>query len=513
MKLGVVLGLAAGCLSSVALADTTQELYPLAMARGLRVGQTLETFLLTVMSPFRTSAGSEGTLTREMVDRLGARGDAAAKTATLGQFIKLDLNQDGIVSKAEIEELRARPDGNVIVLLSKALLLADADGDGNISVLEAYMNAKAAPQPGGRGNLSDYLALGDGSKVTAPQVMEQAMTVFRSIDLDGNTILSRDEIAKVAARIPQAVRRSVVSERSNDTALCDFPRPTAAAETVLLGTYEGDAMANVHAGNPDDETTTSNIAIQPGKTPLYIVATSYEAQIWAVSGAVERVEKLVVAAPRGGAHSGVVGLPRDRVSFAGKAGQACMNYFYKSGTRETAQARKTFAARLGDDVDHVGGIYSLSSVSLPDMIFENLAPTASSRVAPADFDAASWKSGLRFTPRGLVRFDPASVVASEPAKPYEVLPQEFGLSQLVHSGHLEQLKPGVFRIARPIPQFPAGLAGAHAVQFVLAKGVPMPGGDPGHSCVVSEGTEEAVGQSAVACRMIRPNLDPLAKFK
>jgi len=512
MKPGVVLGLAMACLSSVSFAADKEEPYPLPFARNLREGQTMEAFLLTVMSPFRNGVGREGALTRAMVDRLATQGDVAAKTAVLSQFAKLDLNQDGTVSKAEIEELRARPDGNVTLAMSGALLLADADKDGNITLLEAYMRAKPA-QPGARGNLSDYLALGDGSKVTAQQVMEQAMTLFRSIDMDGNTTLSRDEIVNVAARIPADVRRNIVSQQSNNTAPCEFPRPSVAAETVLLGTYEGDAMANVHVGNPYDETTTSNITIQPGKTPLYIVATSYEAQIWVLSGAVERVEKLVIAAPRGGARSGVVGLARDRVSFAGKAGQACMNYFYKSGTRETAQARKAFEARLGSDVDHVGGIYSLSSVSLPDMTFKDLAPSASSRTAPGDFEAESWRSGLQFTPRGLVRFDPTSVVASEPARPYEVLPQEFGLSQLVGSGHLERHGSAMFRIVRPIAQFPAGLAGAHAVQFALADGVPMPAGDPGHSCVTSEGANEAIGKSAVACGMIRPALDPLAKFK
>ncbi|UDL88905.1 hypothetical protein LGH82_27990 [Mesorhizobium sp. PAMC28654] len=231
-----------------------------------------------------------------------------------------------------------------------------------------------------------------------------------------------------------------------------------------------------------------------------------------MSGAVERVEKFVVAAPRSGARSGVVGLARDRVSLVGKDGRGCMNYFYKSGTGETAQARKLFVSTVGKDADHVAGIYSLSKVSLPDMTFENLASTALSRQVPDDFDAESWKNALRFTPRGLVRFDPASVVAGEPARRYDVLPQEFGLSQLVHSGHLER-RGGLFRIVKPIPQFPAGLAGAHSVQFSLAKGVPLPGGDAGHSCVMSEDAGEAVGPSATACRMIQPKLDPMGSFK
>lgn len=511
MKLGIVLGLAAACLSSVTFAADRQEPYPPPFARNLREGQAMEAFLQSVMSPFRIAAGREDTLRRDMVDRLAQRNDTIMKSMIVSQFASLDVNQDGIVSPDEVEQSRARPDPRIAPQFVQMLLAADADGDGSISISEAYKNVKTINIPGMRDDrLATYLALGDGNSVTAAQVMDKAMTVFRSIDTDGSTKLSREEISRVAARIVPDV--STAFERRAVTG-CDFPRPSTTAETVLLGTYEGDAMADVHAGSPDNETTTSTITVQPGKTPLYIVVTSYEAQIWAVSGAVERVEKLVVVQPLSGARSGVVGLARDHVSFVGQPGGTCMNYFYESGTTETAQARKTFAAMLGDEADHVGGIYSLSSVSVPDLTFQDLASTATSRVAPEDFDAASWQSGLRFTPRGLVRYDPVSVVASVPARRYEVLPQEFGLSQLVRSGHLERLKPGVFKIAKPILYFPARLAGAHAVQFVLARGVPMPAGDPGHSCVISEETNEAVGKSTMACRMIRPDLDPEAKFK
>lgn len=62
-----------------------------------------------------------------------------------------------------------------------------------------------------------------------------------------------------------------------------------------------------------------------------------------------------------------------------------------------------------------------------------------------------------------------------------------GLAQLVATGDLEHRESFVY-LARAIPRFPAGLHGAHLVRFVLATGVPMPDGDPGHSCVFSEET-------------------------
>jgi hypothetical protein len=101
--------------------------------------------------------------------------------------------------------------------------------------------------------------------------------------------------------------------------------------------------------------------------------------------------------------------------------------------------------------------------------------------------------GLRFNPGGIVEIDPAGVVSSMPAEPYEVLPHGFGLAQLVATGALEPrggqfFFDGYFYIASAIPRFPAGLYGAHSVTFVLGSGVPLPAGSPGHSCVISEET-------------------------
>jgi hypothetical protein len=84
-----------------------------------------------------------------------------------------------------------------------------------------------------------------------------------------------------------------------------------------------------------------------------------------------------------------------------------------------------------------------------------------------------------------------------------VLPQGFGLAQLVASGALEARRDRYFYIARPIPRFPAGLYGAHSVTFVLGTGVPMPAGTPGHSCVVSEATGRPLANEMI-CSLSSP---------
>jgi len=79
------------------------------------------------------------------------------------------------------------------------------------------------------------------------------------------------------------------------------------------------------------------------------------------------------------------------------------------------------------------------------------------------------------------------VVSTARVLDYDVLPQQAGLAQLAGAGDLERLSDG-FKIVRPIPRFPAGLNGAHSTAFLIAQGVPVPRGDPGHSTVLMEST-------------------------
>jgi hypothetical protein len=103
----------------------------------------------------------------------------------------------------------------------------------------------------------------------------------------------------------------------------------------------------------------------------------------------------------------------------------------------------------------------------------------------------------RFSPGGVVEIDPAKVTATAAVERYQVLPQQAGLIQLVEDGTLTQNRSGDFLVHRKT-RFPAELNGAHSVRFLVLRGVPMPDGDPGHSCVVMEETGEA--QKSPSCR-------------
>jgi hypothetical protein len=110
-----------------------------------------------------------------------------------------------------------------------------------------------------------------------------------------------------------------------------------------------------------------------------------------------------------------------------------------------------------------------------------------------------WQEAVRYWPGGLVTVDSRHVVARTRVERYQVLPSQMGLAQWIGAGAIEALANDKFRIVRPIPHMPPSMGGAHSVTLVLAKGIPLPPGDPVHSCVLSEETGEALRPGA-RCR-------------
>jgi hypothetical protein len=93
----------------------------------------------------------------------------------------------------------------------------------------------------------------------------------------------------------------------------------------------------------------------------------------------------------------------------------------------------------------------------------------------------------RLYPGGVLVIDPATLVASQPAERYEVLPNYAGLMQLVENGALTRNRGGEFLIQGTM-RFPAEVEG----KFLLLRGVPLPRGNPGRATVISEETGQPI---------------------
>ena len=125
----------------------------------------------------------------------------------------------------------------------------------------------------------------------------------------------------------------------------------------------------------------------------------------------------MTASRTGVSASGVIGLPRERVTIASSG---CPQYFVNTEAGEAKMALATLRRALGRDPDAVFGSYSARRVSLPSGALHR--SDRDGAPVPRGFDATTWPDATRFWPGGLVMVDPRQVIAKARVEPYEVLP-------------------------------------------------------------------------------------------
>jgi hypothetical protein len=289
-----------------------------------------------------------------------------------------------------------------------------------------------------------------------------------------------------------------------------MPAPSPKAKIILLSAYQTEALSSVTLGSHDVVVHAGRIVVEPGDEPLYVVVATYAAMIWQFSGAVDRVERLVMSSHMTGPNSGdknlpslvgATGLANEKISFFSRSG--CFSYFSEIPSSQSVQTVAAVREATGQEPSKVSTAYAVLGFSIPSGRVDALADTQRKRLIieknsgtlrvegdSANFILRAGPSRARddlymYSPGGLIEIDPKSVVASLPAQTYEVFPQQAGLVQLLESGALTQNRAGEY-IVRKKTRFPPGLAGAHSVKFLVLRGVPVPDGDPGHSCVTVE---------------------------
>ena len=342
---------------------------------------------------------------------------------------------------------------------------------------------------------------GDG-KLTVEELREVANATFTLVDSNGDGLISREEYKAVSQQV------QIVNTVENSP-VCPVPLPPKGAKVLVFSAYEGNSISSAWVGGPDQETNLIDVTIERGKEPLYLVLISYELMIWRLSGDTGRVARTVVNSHQAAvpgtslegpgssrkaeqaenrvAASGVMGLPAEKVTIVRPD---CWRYFTKPGELDAGLALALVQRSLGQKPDAVIASYSLQNVNLPSakvvLAERDIAPV------PKGFDPKMWREAIRFWPGGLVQVDPKKVVAQSPVATYEVLPSQMGLSQLIGAGAIEYYNGRSLRVVKPIAHLPPSMGGAHSATLVLAKGVPLPPGDPVHACIISEETGDPV---------------------
>jgi Ca2+-binding EF-hand superfamily protein len=531
------------------------------LSQRLTAGMTLDKYLQALGAQFRAASINGQTISEADMQLHTRMAAAFIRSTALMMIMAADLDGDGVVTEDELRQFlryqhrmemsapgaRGASVEERVEAEVRKFMEADTDHDGKITFAEALGYAKSRPEFSGvpfnalverAREFMAFDANGDGV-VTLAEVEAAGEAFFRTVDANGDGVVSAEELTILRQRSAEptpAVRRSAeeaaarreaqrhdaeaarARKEADERAQCAMPKASEEARVMLLGARESEAVSTVTIGSQDTAVGTGGIVVEPGAEPLYLVVLTREATIWRVTGAVERVERLVLAGDT--ATLGATGLPAGRVSFLGRA--SCIRHFTDVPSTHAAAAAAAVKRETGKEPALVKGRYSISDFIVPSGEVRTQRPaqrmpvtvqsqggslrieTGRSTVVQKDANTLVIENGgssvtvrtgptnlreemLRTSPGGVVDIDPAAVVSNKPAERYQVLPGIAGLQQLVESGAVSQNGRDEYLIRQKI-RLPPELHGA--VKFLLLRGVPAPDGEVDRSCVISEETGE-----------------------
>ncbi|QFT78102.1 EF-hand domain-containing protein [Erythrobacter sp. THAF29] len=450
-----------------------------------------EQYLSSVARPLRSLDRDADGLDQRDVARARARGEARRRAGLVSALLQYDYNADLKVTRDEIIEYSSAASAEARESEADAQMKRlDTDGDGTATIKEAMARGKDQRR-GVEDQATKLLELdagGDG-RLTVNELLEAAGRVFDHFDYNGNGIVDAPETEAIREYQHEIRERQRMIELG-----CVLPKASEDAQLVAYGVYESDVISTAWVGSYDTETGVIDVTIEPGSRPLYLVLSSYDAMIWRFSGASDRIERVVAGSYETGASArdpdderpvrsavAVTGIGKDRLTVVGSG---CLRdgWRFRDGERDGPDRIGELVA--GRPMDVVASEYGPVRVSLP----SGEAKRAERRdlPAPKGFEAEMWAEAVRFSPGGIARIDPKTLVTSQPVGTYDIMPEEFGLAQLLARGALKRAGRDRLLLTREIAHWPSGLAGAHSTNFIVSEGVTPPEGNPGHSCVMSE---------------------------
>jgi len=99
---------------------------------------------------------------------------------------------------------------------------------------------------------------------------------------------------------------------------CEIDAPRADERTTVIYANGGKALSSATLGSDSVVTEVVDVEIEPAEKPHYIALSSGKPVIWRFTGRVDTVSRVVVLGSQydGTARAGVVGVPKERVTFA-----------------------------------------------------------------------------------------------------------------------------------------------------------------------------------------------------
>lgn len=506
--------------SPASATDEDYESIPHSLRNSLHPDLNVEDYVSSILKPIRDYGEGQIVLTQKIVKEREIKLLSQHRAKTIARILAADLNNDGEVTLEEAQTFIAlgegerNPEGRLLELMSK-----DYDNNKVVDYNEMRDVGRRVPPPFGE-TFEYLLALSPerNERITIEQLEKIARSAFAAVDQNDDGYISPEELRAYHVWFQ---RITFVQPRPEK---CEFPEVSEEDLIVHAVAAEGAAVSSVTTSTQHEDVTATTLTIEKGDSPLYLVLSSHAGLIWQLEGETDRVSKVVLMTEKKTADginlSGVTGVAKDKVTFI--LPTSCFGAVTAPDSIKAIQAATAIKKATGKEVHKTIGGYELFQMNVPSgemiipprrggvTIFTNggslikMDHPVNDLVCdprekwvkypaietPAGFEKQSWNYALTFHPNGIADIDPETVVAQGEVTPYDILPNQMGLSQLTAAGFLERISNREYKIIKPVPVFPANLNGSASTNFVLGIGVPLPFYKKNEmpDCIISEET-------------------------
>jgi hypothetical protein len=259
---------------------------------------------------------------------------------------------------------------------------------------------------------------------------------------------------------------------------CEIDAPRADERTTVIYANGGKALSSATLGSDSVVTEVVDVEIEPAEKPHYIALSSGKPVIWRFTGRVDTVSRVVVLGSQydGTARAGVVGVPKERVTFAKTDLEAlkkvqhhsCLSLYRacelsayfdipKADRMELAGPAPQHHHPVGQFVEHLrAGLVRIPRDGTVEAEargrfgplgggWVGMTGPALGRYEP--YGGTGYIETSQSHERGVITIDASTVLSPEEVRPYKILPGHAGLLDLIKSGTVVAPDAPEFKIA------------------------------------------------------------------
>ncbi len=414
----------------------------------VRVGQSVAEMRQRIFRIFDASDLDGGGIGPSDQRLREAQAAAVLRVRELSRLLTHDLDGDGAVTTAELRRSllpRARkplrsaagqlpPTPEQITatldnLVSQMKLSeSDADGDGRVTIEEIV--AAAAKQPQARlphrRQIDPAFDLDDDGTITREEVSAALDVAIEKIDADGDGLISKEEVDLFRNYLSDIKRRQRVLQREaaqreklrKRAEACPIPPVPKNSQIIFLDLHKSPVLSNMTFGDADNWTHVTDIVIEPGVAPIYLLTAAKQLMILRFSGATERLSNVVNI---GEMTMGFIGIDRARVAWFERTTQCSISRWGPRVGRAGLKGDLAYIETLtGRPIDRQIGKFRAYQIALPSgevTVPQQIPGQPERRVG---LSGPVWRSVPTGQPDGLIEIDPQDVVAPVALTEYRI---------------------------------------------------------------------------------------------